>query len=119
MVTPPPAVTPPTPVVPPTPSIPTPIPATPPPAPTPHEVPADTPKNPPSNNGMESMHATIPLSTAHGAAKPTTQIHGFVAPKKKSPVSAPILILGGVVFLLAYALFWFKFFNVPLPFLPQ
>lgn len=50
-------------------------------------------------------------------------INGFVAAdantQKKHGVSPVIIILGVIVFLVVYALFWVKFFGVSLPFLPQ
>lgn len=42
----------------------------------------------------------------------------FVA-KKGMKISPVILIVGGITFLLIYALIWIKIFNLPLPFLGQ
>lgn len=69
------------------------------------------------NKLMEPMHATMPLSTTTPVHTPTAQIHGFVAPKKKSGISPLLLILGGVVFVIVYTLVWIKVFNISLPFL--
>lgn len=44
---------------------------------------------------------------------------GVVAKEKKKGISPTILILGAIVFLAVYALFWIKFLNVPIPFLNQ
>lgn len=46
----------------------------------------------------------------------------FVAkPQKenKSGISPVIIFLGLLVFIAVYSLFWIKFFNLPIPFLPQ
>lgn len=81
-----------------------------------------TPVNQPSMSHatpMEPMHATVPLSTTTPVHAPISQIHGFVAPKKKAGISPVILIVGGVVFVIVYTLIWVKVFNIPLPFLGQ
>lgn len=38
--------------------------------------------------------------------------------ERKRRVPRVFLVLGGVVFLIAYAFFWLKFFNLSIPFLP-
>lgn len=86
-----------------------------------HPMPPQITTAQPQQPQMQAMHATAPaLAVApageHGAGTPT---HGFVAPKKKAAVSPVILIFGGIVFLLAYTIFWLKFFNVPIPFITQ
>lgn len=43
--------------------------------------------------------------------------HGFVA-KKKNTVSPAIIVIGTIVFLVVYTLFWMKFFGINIPFLP-
>jgi len=72
---------------------------------------------------VQTVQATIPVSGArvHIGATVTPETHGFVAKGKKSgmKISPVILILGGVVFFLVYALIWVKVFNLQLPFLPQ
>ena len=73
----------------------------------------------PAAQPMGPMHATVPLSTQNPVHAPTAQIHGFVAPKKKSGISPILLIAGGIVFVIAYTLIWVKIFNVHIPFLGQ
>jgi hypothetical protein len=52
------------------------------------------------------------------AAQPATTGMGLQAQKKKGPkVSPALIIVAGIVFILAYAIFWMKVFNIPIPFL--
>lgn len=44
--------------------------------------------------------------------------HANVGKNKNSSGSLIIYIIGGIVFLIVYTVFWLKFFNVPIPFLP-
>ncbi len=44
--------------------------------------------------------------------------HGGTMQKKKSAVSPIVYIICGLIFLVIYIIFWLKFFNVPVPFLP-
>lgn len=84
--------------------------------------PAQTPMTP-----MDMPNAKPEIAKAPQPAAP--EVHsvsssGFVAQalgseKKKSLVSTPILFLAAVVFFLIYAMFWMRFFNVAIPFLPQ
>lgn len=48
------------------------------------------------------------------APTPTSATQGV-----KKGISPVIIIGGGIVFLIAYTLFWVKFLNIPLPFLGQ
>lgn len=76
------------------------------------------------------MQATQPIAQVTTAVTPvdatekpetvhiTTSVH-TTGEKKKVKISPVILILGGVVFLVAYALIWVKVFGLQLPFLPQ
>lgn len=105
------------------------VPTTPPPAPTEPPVMTSTPVmpepiTPPAQNpSVQTVQATIPVSgaTVHVGATVEPTTHGFVAKDKKSgmKISPVILILGGVVFFIVYALIWVKVFNLQLPFLPQ
>lgn len=52
-------------------------------------------------------------------AATNTQANGTVAKEKKNGISPVIIVVGAIVFLLVYTLFWVKFLNVPLPFLNQ
>lgn len=58
-------------------------------------------------------HNTVPIATKVSVSS------SVVTPaKSKKKISMPILILGMVGFLVAYAFFWVKVFNLKLPFLP-
>src|SRR5260221_14053596 len=85
-------------------------------------IPAN-PTPPSPQPSVQTVQATIPVgrATVHVGATVTPETHGFVAKGKKSgmKISPVILILGGVVFFLVYALIWVKVFNLQLPFLPQ
>lgn len=65
-----------------------------------------------------------PAYTTLSAPEPaTTHSSTFVAgaahtAPSKSKISPVLLIVLGVVFFAVYSLFWLRFFNVPLPFLP-
>ncbi len=79
---------------------------------------------PPAQAPSQTTQTEPPPHVVHVAAAPTHTVvsAGSVTKKenseKKSPVSIPILILAGIVFLLVYALVWVKVFNFKLPFLP-
>jgi len=47
-----------------------------------------------------------------------TQTHGYVAPKKKNGLPTVLLVFGGIIFLIVYTIFWLKFFQIPVPYLP-
>jgi hypothetical protein len=49
-------------------------------------------------------------------AKPAPGSHGFVAQKKGLHISPVLWIMGAIVFVAVYTLFWFKLFNIPIPF---
>jgi hypothetical protein len=80
-------------------------------------------QNPVTNPfGMPAQQPSPAVPAATSAPVPNKQgpgSHGFVANKKGLHISPLILILGGIVFLLVYTVFWFKFFNIPLPFIGQ
>lgn len=88
------------------------------PIPIPPVTPASTPPNQTPATGWTSpvpppaaaMPPVMPGKNAFGE-------HGFVA-KKKSTVSPVIIVLGVIVFLTVYTIFWIKFFNIKVPFLP-
>lgn len=42
---------------------------------------------------------------------------GLQNQKKKGSVSPVLIVVAGIVFLIAYAIFWMKVFNIPIPFL--
>lgn len=99
------------------------------------EKPMDTPlPTPPTQQPHDPLMATAHEQAAPPAnhASPTTApaptpAHAsmsfstaYVAPHedKKSPISAPLLLFAGVIFLIVYTLFWMKWFGMTLPFLP-
>lgn len=103
------------------------------PSPAPEPIPSNpepltqTPFTPPQPVTPEPVVPNEPVTPQPAPAEPTTsveskvQINGFVAAdhQKKSGISPAIVILGVIVFLVVYSLFWIKFFGVSLPFLPQ
>lgn len=46
-------------------------------------------------------------------------LSGVAAVSPKKGISPVILILGAIVFLTVYSLFWIKFLNIPVPFINQ
>lgn len=44
--------------------------------------------------------------------------NGIPTPNKKSGFPRILYILCGIIFLVVYTVFWLKFFNIPVPFLP-
>lgn len=52
------------------------------------------------------------------AAAPKQEAAASV-PQKKSHLTIVIFAIVGLVFFAVYALFWMRFFNLPVPFLPQ
>ncbi|MBI2465402.1 hypothetical protein HYV64_04635 [Candidatus Shapirobacteria bacterium] len=111
------SVPPPAPASPPTPLTPPPPQPTPPPAgpvvPTPPQSPTPIQSEP-----TTTVHATIPIT----AAKPTGSAVIVGATSKqhaKSDSLFPLLFtIGGLVFFAVYTVFWIKFFNLSVPFLP-
>jgi len=75
-----------------------------------------TPNSPPPQPNSISFQPKPMQGTPVGSSSPSPS-HGFVA-KKRSSVSPVIIVLGIIVFLLVYTLFWIKFFNIKVPFLP-
>lgn len=76
------------------------------------------PVQPPAAFGT-TQPAAVPAVGAHPTppqGKPGAASHGFVAGKKGLRMSPVLLIVGGIIFLLVYTVFWLKFFNIPLPF---
>lgn len=65
---------------------------------------------PPSPQSSETMVKVSPTPTAF-VAKPQKAKSGGISPT--------IIFLGLFVFFVVYSLFWLKFFNVSIPFLPQ
>ncbi|HEX7042483.1 MAG TPA: hypothetical protein VF189_04490 [Patescibacteria group bacterium] len=64
-------------------------------------------------------HSTETIKIGGGNPQPVASPQGMVAKPTKKGISPVILILGAVVFLVAYTLFWVKFLNVPIPFINQ
>lgn len=64
------------------------------------------------------IHATMPIATHPQAASAT--IVGAMPKKRAKGVNIfPILFaVGGIVFFVVYTIFWLKFFNLSVPFLP-
>lgn len=84
--------------------------------------PSQTPVTPMEMTAAKPEIAKAPQPMASGVH--TIASSGFVAQgdgqtKKKSFISTPILFMAAVVFFVIYALFWMRFFNVKIPFLPQ
>ncbi len=66
-----------------------------------------------------AQKVTVPVSLVPPVAPAYHATTTFVADnavKPQAKISLPILLLGGIIFLLVYALFWMKFFNFKLPF---
>ncbi len=97
--------------------IPTPMPSMPPapeaPVPPPAQTtPAPVMETPPTTE----MHSAIPMPVA---PKPiSAAIVGGAGKKKGGGIFPVILVLGGIIFLAVYTVFWIKFFNLKVPFLP-
>lgn len=100
---------------------------TPPPVP---EQAVQTPTPPSMSNEPEPAQPVQPMtietsvkdtSPAAGRTETNRVSSGFVAADqpKKGGISGVIIFLALIVFFAAYALFWTRFFNLPLPFLPQ
>ena len=104
---------------PPAPSIPAPAMPTQPEIPTPTAPPPPTPQPPPTPIQSEpttEMHAAIPLPAA---PKPVSAaIIGGATKSKKMGIFPVIIALAGIIFLGVYTVFWVKFFNLSVPFLP-
>lgn len=73
-------------------------------------TPASQPQTPEEPTKDEASESTV-------AYQAFTETNAGTA-KKKSGISPIILIFGGIVFFIVYALVWIKLFNVKLPFLP-
>ncbi len=69
-----------------------------------------------------ATHPTTFLESTTPLALKTEEkigVGGFVAEKRKKGLSPMLIIFAGIVLLIAYTLFWVKFFNFPIPFLTQ
>lgn len=98
----------------PTPQMPVPSDPVAPPPPQPQEP--TPPTSIPETPATTQMHAAIPMTTA---PKPiSAAIVGGSAKKKGMSIFPVILALGGIIFLVVYSVFWIKFFNLKIPFLP-
>lgn len=101
-------------------------------APTATQAPASIPQSPITQTPMESMHATIPVQNP-AMTPPAPVVHAtnnkqpgnnvnissaFVATKKSAGISPLLLWVLGAIFFIAYAIFWIKFFNLSIPYLP-
>lgn len=98
-------------------TIPTP-PSPPPPPPSTPTIPQANPIQPPITDQPQTtvMHATIPLTTT----KPSSSAPILAASKSggKGLSILPFIIIGGIIFLAVYTVFWIKFFKLSIPFLP-
>lgn len=65
------------------------------------------------NIHKEELHQVIATNSKPTSFTTATSIH------QKPKISPILLVVVFVVFILVYTLFWFRFFSVPLPFLPQ
>lgn len=65
-------------------------------------------------------HSTETVRVGGSAPAPSSStVDTTVAKEKKKGISPVLIIVGAIVFLLVYTLFWVKFLNVPIPFLSQ
>ena len=82
-------------------------------SPQPQVVPEAVPAQPASN--FVQMNSEI--RTAAPNIAPQAQAQTMVL-KKKSGIMPVLFVFVGIIFIVIYALFWTKFFNLKLPFLP-
>lgn len=86
------------------------------PMPTPPAPMPEYPQAPIQSEPTTQMHAAIPMPVA---PKPVSAaIVGGSTKKKGGSIFSIILALGGIIFLGVYSVFWIKFFNLKVPFLP-
>lgn len=99
------------------PSAPTTPPETPtPPPPIPQPQPEAQPSTPIQSGPTTEMHASIPMPVA---PKPVSAaIIGGATKNKKMNIIPVLLAFVGIIFLGVYTVFWIKFFNLNVPFLP-
>ena len=82
-------------------------------------TPPTTPLSPPPLPTLTPIGGSTKTSTTT-VIKPGAQAApvGMIAKNGSGGVSPVILAVAAVIFFLVYALFWVKFFNFPVPFLP-
>lgn len=66
----------------------------------------------------QTLQATTPLPTLTPVGPSKSKISGSGIITKKPAVSPVVLVVAAVIFFLVYSLFWMKFFNMPIPYLP-
>lgn len=82
-------------------------------------VPAAAPAATPPPAATSPQPVTTPAPTAQKVSYPINGSSPIVGgAKKKSGVSPVLLVVVGLIFFVVYTLFWAKFLNVSLPFLP-
>ena len=100
-------------------AVPQPSPASPPPL-QPQAEPA-SPSTSPIQGGPVSTQTIdpqpLPSSAPIASAKPASAFVA-VATKPKTKILPVLFVVGGLIFFVVYAVFWVKFFNLKLPFLP-
>jgi uncharacterized membrane protein len=90
------------------------------PTPEPQSIPTSQPDptQPASNFTQMNSEIAAPTVGASNFASPAFQTQSM-AIKKKSKIMPILFVFLGLIFLVIYTLFWTKFFNFKLPFLPQ
>lgn len=80
-------------------------------------MPIPTP-TPPISSPTPPPMVPAPVASTKPAGSTTAFVAGGHVGGGKPAVSPVILIVGGLIFFAVYSLFWLKFFNISLPFLP-
>lgn len=79
--------------------------------------PSPIPPPPPPQTSAPQQSRPFPVVNLPAAAP--KQETAVSVPQKKSHLTTIIFAIVGLVFFAVYALFWMRFFNLPVPFLPQ
>lgn len=64
-------------------------------------------------------HSTETVKIGGDGPAPATPVVAQAAPQKKKGIPPLLIVVGAIVFLIVYSLFWVKFLNIPIPFLSQ
>jgi hypothetical protein len=102
------------------------------------------PTNPPMTPPITPSSVPPPITTTVSVSRPVTQptitqvtspvsptahrepekVHiggaptGFTTKKQSAGISPVFYVIGAIIFLVVYTIFWLKFFQIPVPFLP-
>ncbi len=76
-----------------------------------------TPPIPPVSQPAQTGPVKVQFNTQIGPATQPGQNPGMQKKKGGGKIPPALIVVAGVVFLLAYAIFWMKVFNIPIPFL--